>query len=506
MMNRIALIKIQKKCFILALLGLPFLTIRLEPLSYVYYYFINDFFLDKLSAFIFPVGMVFALITQAIYGSFFVRWRKALSYFVICWLLVCISEALAIYNFDLSQLIYYQHEFAFIFSEFLKTFGLAVTPYFTKCFSYWCDMVYNSATYLLWTYGVAYWIYCLYYKNSKELIHTCFSAGMFCFSYIFLYGCIETCSFYGVEWATDVLKTCNPYFYPIAYSYNNWPPLLMLGKIHRMRTIFAEPSYMGIYFAFLMPFIWYGLFKATDKYKKVWLLPVFISFLMMFLTRSRTAYGITLVQLCITIAIFWWLKRKDYYSDLKKILGCCFIAGILANSVTGINITGIDNLENGSNNVRWGYTVATAKIGLAHPIFGTGSELFNYYVEEYAPDFTKDTKNFRLWVDYFNRDGLRSAYPQMCEYSTRFAQNGIIGLGIILLPLTLALYKLRKCLKKRRESFLILAITTISLLGMATTGFSNHFNISYCYWVILGVAYVCVHDDGINEINTSEHL
>ncbi len=503
-MNKAVLLKVQKVLFFIALLLLPFLTIRLDVLMQPYGHIMNAFFLDKLTAFIIPLVIILALLTQVVFGHFFIKVKLFLKLFFITWLLLCLSETIAICNFDLSQLIYYQHEFAFVLSEVLKSFGFAVTPYLTKCFSYWCDMVYNSATYLLWTYGVVYWIYCLYYKNSRELIRTCFSAGMICFSYIFLYGCIETCSFYGVEWATDVLKTCNPYFYPIAYSYNNWPPLLMLGKIHRMRTIFAEPSYMGIYFAFLMPFIWYGFFKAESKVKKLWFLPVFFSFLMMYLTRSRTAYGLTLIQLFITIGIFWWLKHKEYYDDLKKLLVCCFLAGILANSVTGINVTGIDNLKNGSNNVRWGYTVATAKIGLAHPIFGTGSELFNYYVEEYAPDFTKDTKNFRLWVDYFNRDGLRAAYPQMCEYSTRFAQNGIIGLGIVLIPLAVALHKLRKCLKKRRESFLILVITTISLLGMAATGFSNHFNISYCYWVILGVAYVCVNDADTSEINVSK--
>lgn len=470
----------------------------------------NILFLDKLTALILPIGFLLALIMHFLHEPFFIKPKLFLKFYFYSWFLLTVCETLAIYRFDISQIVYYQHEFAFILSEFLKLFGFAVTPYITKCFSYWCDMAYNSATYLLWTYGVVYWIYCLYYKNSRELVRTLIVTGLVCYSLIAVYAVIEIIYFEGSEWAKNILIICNPYLHRVGDGYGWWPPLLWGSEIQRMRSIFAEPSYMGIYFAFLMPLLWPHV-CGCEKSKKLFvgIGVMTFAFLMMFLTRSRTAYGITLVQLAIFIGVICFKKHKEYYRCLKILISTCLVAAIFANFITGINISGIDNLENGSNNSRLGYIVATTSIGMKYPVFGAGSELFNFYVEDNSPSFTQNNKEYQTWVNYFNLGGIRNSYPQICEYSTLFAKNGVFGLAIFFLPLLYIIYKLLcriMICEQDPWSFIKYVLVLISLLGMAATGFSNNINISYCYWVILGVAYVCVHDDGISEINASEQL
>jgi hypothetical protein len=70
-MNKAVLVKVQKVLFFIALLFLPFLTIRLEGLMQSYGHIMNAFFLDKLTAFIIPLGIILALLTQVIFGHFF---------------------------------------------------------------------------------------------------------------------------------------------------------------------------------------------------------------------------------------------------------------------------------------------------------------------------------------------------------------------------------------------------------------------------------------------------
>jgi hypothetical protein len=499
---RLQLIKLQRLCLAAVLLTLPFLTVSFPNITVNLYKIMNLCFLDKLAAFIMPVGLTLGLITQLCYHDFWVDFKIVKKYLIFSWCAISLCELIGISIFDTSHVPIYQHLFLFIIMELLKIVGIQLDPAFMRLFSYWLDMSYETFIYLVWTLGAAYWVYCLYYHDSKNLITTIISTGWICFAFIAAYALVEIAYFEGSGWARDILITCNPYLHRVGDGYGWWPPLLWGDKIQRMRSIFAEPSYMGIYFAFLMPFLWVKVFKSSIKFNSpknfkylLWLLPIFFSFMMMFLTRSRTAYGITLLQLSLLTVLILWSRRKEYYAVLGKLVICCCLAALTAGNITDINISGINDLNNGSNNSRLGYIVATTKIGLAHPVFGTGRELFNYYVADNSPAFTDENQEYQTWKRYFKDFGLMAGYPQICEYSTLLAKNGIIGLSIFLMPLLFVLYKLfSKIISNRMAdtSSISNCLVVISLTGMALTGFSNNINITYCYWVILGVAYTCL--------------
>jgi hypothetical protein len=478
------LLKLQRYCLMLVLICLPFLTTQIifigQPLSHI----MNRCFLDKISLFFLPLGVGLAVLTQMLYGDFFKRTKTFLSFALISLILLGICEGVAVSMYDFTGMIYYQHGFAFLTAEVLRGVGLVMTPEDVLKFSYWSDMFYNAGTYLVWSYGGAYWIYCLYAKQKEALFNIMLKIGMVCFVGLALYGLVEVFYFEGYAWAEDFLVFCNPYLHRIGDSYGNWPPLLMSGKVHRMRSVFAEPSYMGIYFAFLMPFLWYGLLTKGKENSKLWLLVNFVVFYMTFMSRSRTGYGISLIQLGFCAIILLYLHKKEYYAGFRRLCLTCVLGALLAQNITGIDVKGINNLE--GDNCRWGYMAATLNIGFDYPIFGTGSELFNYYVEGHEADFSRRKGSMARWTEYLHKHG--QGYPQLCEYTTLFAKHGVIGVGIFMFPLLLLVYKLWKKIKLEEDFPVILTIGT-ALLGLIAAGISNNIDITYCYWVILGTGY-----------------
>lgn len=491
------------------LLVLPFVVIPYNFMRINFPAIMNTIFLDKMTSLFVLLGIGLALLSIVVTKGCH-DFKIFKRYYLLALCMLGLSEAVGIANFNVSSLPMFQPEIYYIIIELLKMIGIYANQNFMSLFSYWCNLIYLNAIYLFWTFGVSYWIYCLFYRQSHALNSILVKTSIVCFTFIAIYGLIEIAYFQGSEIAKQILIICNPFLHRIEDGYGWWPPLLWKDVIPRMRSIFAEPSYMGIYFAFMLPFLWRQAFvKETSVYKNYFLwADIVFAFTMMFLTMSRTAYGISILQVVLFIIFSVWYHRHEYYVGLRKLCISCVVGALIANGIIGISISGIGDMTNVSNNSRLGYIIATTKIGLAHPVFGAGSELFNYYVEENSPEFTKDNPEYQTWIKYFNLGGVRLAYPQICEYSTLFAKYGIIGLVTFLLPLFYAVYGLWNKLRitDSTEKFLDALLVLLSLIGMAATGFSNHINITYCYWVILGVAYVYITDDGAIEVNTSEQL
>lgn len=62
--------------------------------------------------------------------------------------------------------------------------------------------------------------------------------------------------------AGKILSTINPYIHSIKDDGKWWPPLLWNAQL---RSIFAEPSYYGIYMAFALPWFWYEIYNQKSK-------------------------------------------------------------------------------------------------------------------------------------------------------------------------------------------------------------------------------------------------
>ncbi len=97
---------------------------------------------------------------------------------------------------------------------------------------------------------------------------------------------------------------------------------------------------------------------------------------------------------------------------------------------------------------------------------------------------------------------MRSGFPKLGEYTSRFAETGIIGLTLFLVPQFILLRKLY--LKITDKSIIIddklpYIFFTISLIGIMASGLGDSINITYCYWVLLGLGYAMCFTKTINE-------
>ena len=87
---------------------------------------------------------------------------------------------------------------------------------------------------------------------------------------------------------------------------------------------------------------------------------------------------------------------------------------------------------------------------------------------------------------------MRSGFPYLGEYTSRFAESGILGLGIFLLPIVVLLRKLYRKLKMSTDKMPYIAFA-VSFCGILAAGIGDNLNITYCYWFLLGLGYaLCV--------------
>lgn len=172
-----------------------------------------------------------------------------------------------------------------------------------------------------------------------------------------------------------------------------------------------------------------------------------------------------------------------------------------------VSLVNTDKAKNraDSNHVRYGITIANVEIGLHHnPILGVGSGLdAAYFYEKFQNDKNGEIQRY---IKQVKKDGLlQSGSPVMCDYTSQFMQTGIVGLALFVVPALYVLFRLLTLFLKSRadgKKPVILLFVIIADIGIAITGFSNTLNITYCYWLMLGLSYsIYFHYKGIWKEN-----
>lgn len=145
-----------------------------------------------------------------------------------------------------------------------------------------------------------------------------------------------------------------------------------------------------------------------------------------------------------------------------------------------------------SNYVRFGITIANIEIGLKQPLLGVGPGLDTAYLYEiFKNDDNREIKRFVKTVE--KKGLLNSSSPFMCEYTAQFMQVGFLGLFLFILPMGYVIVCfLRRLFKKIEDEKIFYTVLFITLadIGISITGFGNTVNITYCYWLMIGVSYV----------------
>ena len=512
------------------------------------------------------IGTFYTLYCQYKHGCFFKNFKIFSKYILVYMTIIIISLLFGLMNYPYYDLvlngpIMQIDKLPKVISS-LNKLGIYIDVNILIAFWMVARIVKSVLLEITYTFGGAYMIYCWYHNNWQTAFKILIKAVLASLVIIFGYCFIELFYLAGNENAKNILISITPYFHSIKTNHDWWPPLLWAKQL---RSIFAEPSYYGIYSAFAMPFLWYVFFEIKKSALKVFILTS-ITFLTfgLFLTQARTAVALFIGELFLFAIAILILRNKAVFFKFVAVslcsmfaFGVCnvFISNYLPIKVAATdkiinnqvkqkkynnsikqhnennksqvkerviskkvhkdtinqknndnilnkkqidayfekNLFSLGNLTQRSNGARYSIMLTDFKIGLDHPIIGVGSGLRNAYIPDYLPEMAKNNGEVKMWIKNQKEKGiLRSGFPKLGEYTSRFAETGIIGLALFLILPFILLRKLYFKIADKSitvEDKLPYVFFTISLIGIMASGLGDTINITYCYWVLLGLGY-----------------
>lgn len=163
----------------------------------------------------------------------------------------------------------------------------------------------------------------------------------------------------------------------------------------------------------------------------------------------------------------------------------------LDNTVLSLVDSEKGKMHAGSNHTRFTVIKTNLSIGMEHPILGVGPTLRTAYLyDKLKEDPGAELQKFNRLIR--ERGILHSGYPDLGDYAGRFAETGVIGIGLFLFPPIIILWRVgREIVSKKyhTEELIPILFLCISFLGMLASGLGDSINITYCYWCLLGSMY-----------------
>lgn len=376
----------------------------------------------------------------------------------------------------------------------------------------------------IWQFGGVYLIYC-WYRNEPRRLMKLLTAGITAVVLLeVLNSIVEWFYLAGSPLAKRILEMITPVFHPVNLNGAGSPHLLWPGQV---RGTFTEPSYFGMFCAFALPFLWYEF--VHNENRKVKILYGTLSLTMafdIFLTSSRTALGIFLVEVILLFVLGLYMRNKHLLMMVCLTvainiaglgLGNFYMGHIMAPDIVkivafGITDTGDLNTQNAqevqqstlrgyfernllsltdinkrSNRSRFTIALTNIRIGLDHPFLGVGSGLRQPYITQYLKG-QKLNGEINKWLRFQKEKGvLAQVFPNLGDYAVHFAEGGILGLiSFLVIPLILLARLVKGVIKEKN---FLSGIVLISLIGSLAVGLGDSLSILYVYWLLLGVGF-----------------
>lgn len=391
----------------------------------------------------------------------------------------------------------------------------------------------NIVLNMVYTVGGVYMIFCWYQDRAERGVQLLKNTTVGLLGAIAAYGVVDMCFQNGQWWAQHVIS----FMWPIMHSNPEGAYFPMfLGA--RNRSLFLEASYYAIYMAFAFPILWWKMIESKGKMRIALVLLYVLLACQIYLGQSRTAMALFWGELFLMVLVTLY-KRKG---KLFLLTGCLLVGaaislggslyflqnyqvpahynenaplaerkqkllaegkslgqkGIDADSYIDDSLLSLVDKTKaekraGSNHTRYGVTFADVEMGMKYPVLGIGTGLETAYLYDYFK-YDEDWELKNRFVKPLEKKGLLdSGGPMMCEYSRRFLCGGFLGLAFFLLPMGGAIVLLGRRLLTRiedeKELYIVLFVT-LADIGISVTGFGNTVNITYAYWLMVGVSYV----------------
>lgn len=366
----------------------------------------------------------------------------------------------------------------------------------------------NAVLEYVFTFGAAYMLFNWYFQDWRKGISIVLRSVLASVLLILGYNCIELAYLAHIPWGEKILSTINPYIHEVQNGGTWYPPLLWKNQ---MRSLFAEPSYYGIYATFGLPFLWYAFIK---KLKNPYIMGIIICLFTfgIFLTMARTATVLFIAELVLSSAYLLYTRNKAYIYKGGAILlltAVGFIGSVgfinyamptkapakkasiesMTKSYVNNNVTSVASTSGRSNRSRFAIMKASFNIGKDHPILGVGKGLKNAYVTDYLTDEDKKIREVHNWVlEQQDKGILKSGYPALGEYVTRFAEQGIVGVLLFVVPAGMLVLSLLKRARSDRDDLVYITVC-ISTVGLLISAVGDNIDITYGYWLLLGLGF-----------------
>lgn len=490
------------------------------------------------------IGFVYTVYCQWKYGNVFYKWGK-FKPFIIAYLLVLLVSLCSglidypYYNQILSGPLNQIEKLPKVL-DILHRIGIPIDE--KTLLQFWMSVrpVKEIFFEALYTFGATYMLFCWYHDRVQRAVDILLKVTTVNLVIIAAYGLVDVCYQNGQMWAQNLLMVLNPILHAdVSIKQVPLEITTMMFRDAQNRSLFLEPSYYGIYMAFAYPLLWWNLFRTQDKKKKVafWLLFTIVTF-ELFLSQSRMALVVNLGIFALFAVICLYRMQKNLIVLLVALLigGGVAFGGAMAflrygqipatmgdwrplatswiemqkmegakkgsrninadkyfdEGLGSLSTDYKDGQHSGSNHSRFTVQKTHIRIGLENPLFGVGTSLRQGYLREKLDKDPGD--EIQIWNKTIDKKGLlRGGFANLGDFTLRFAETGLLGLGLYLFPAFILLWLYGKVLVKRKsdiEEASPFIFSSLSFIGIMATGMGDGLNITFCYWMAMAMGYI----------------
>lgn len=407
---------------------------------------------------------------------------------------------------------------------FLQQKGILISEVFLLKFWLFARLIKGFILECFWFFSVPLLIYHWFKNDAKTGIKILQQAMVSATIIVCIYGLLDIFYLSGSTISETILVRLNPIVHEIKLNDTWWPPILWNNQL---RSLFAEPSYYGIFCSFSVPWLWSSMLHTNNVSQKKWLILLFFTFAFeLFLTRARTANALFVGELLLLAVITFFYHKKHFIKNTLLIVlisfaafsSSIFLMKYMPGSPDGMhyqnnnsqgallyledNLGSITSSTKRSNKSRLSILKASLALGKDYPILGVGKGLRNAYIPEYLPEEAFSGNEVKQWIqDQKTKGILKSGFPALGEYCTRFAETGILGTIVYLIPFFYLMLQLwKKCQNSSVNEKEEIIFYFLSLVGLMASGLGDNLTITCCYWILMGIGYTLItNQKGKNE-------
>ncbi len=409
---------------------------------------------------------------------------------------------------------------------------------------------------IIYTFGFSYIIYCWYKNDPQKALKIIRNSIYFISIIIILYSFIELFFLFGYDWAKNFLINFNPYLHEIKANFEWWPPLLWNGRMRSifpepsqfgMYTAFMIPflwanilnknhkmlNLVLVCIITLFVFLTQAKTAVLLLFGEMFLLTIYVLYKRKYLVKSYMQ--ILVVVVCAFGLSIWCInnyntkpfaflttntvniivnqkeaKPKNNQQTVKQnkqannsniekntpqinMQNKTQNNNILIKKYVENNISGVVIPNSGSNNARFAIMKSDLRIWQDNILLGVGNGLKSVYTTKYLTEKELQNRELANCKNLQDKEGvLKTGYPGVNEFSSRLAQNGIIGFILYIFPFFFLVHKFHHNRNNYKFDFKEnnnVICMLIALVASFVTGMSGMLTTIQTYWLLLGIAY-----------------